>query len=54
MKGAALNIGATNFSELSLKHELAGKEENADFILSNYEFYLNVIKALLDKIETLL
>lgn len=54
MKGAALNIGATNFSELSLKHELAGKEENADFILSNYEFYLKVIKALLDKIETLL
>lgn len=51
LKSSARHIGATNFSELSLKHELAGKEENADFIKAEFQNYINAIKGLIKKLE---
>ena len=51
IKGNSLNIGAKNFSELSLQHELAGKEDNADFIKANYEEYMTTLNALVAKVK---
>lgn len=51
LKGGALNIGACNFSKLSLQHELAGKEENIAFITAEYKAYREVLDALINKIE---
>lgn len=51
LKGNSLNIGASNFSKLSLQHELAGKEENADFIKKEYTGYVQALKALMDKLK---
>ncbi len=51
LKGNALNIGAVNFSKLSLQHELAGKEENAAFIEAEYPKYMAALKALVGKIK---
>lgn len=53
IKGGSLNIGACNFSNLSLQHELAAKEENADFITAGYDDYVAMLKALIKKIEGL-
>ncbi len=50
LKGNSLNIGASNFSKLSLQHEMAGKEENADFIEKEYALYVEALKALMDKL----
>ena len=46
LKGNARNIGAMNFSELSLQHELAAKEGNDEYVTANYEFYIEVLKKL--------
>lgn len=51
LKGNSLNIGASNFSKLSLQHERAGKEENADFIRKEYAAYVQALKALIDKLQ---
>lgn len=51
LKGNSLNIGASNFSKLSLQHEMAGKEENADFIKKEYTAYVQALKALMDKLQ---
>lgn len=51
LKGVSLNIGACNFSNLSLQHELAGKEENVDFIKAEYTAYITALKSLIQKIE---
>lgn len=51
LKGSALNIGADNFSKLSRQHELAGKEENVEFIKAEYANYILVLKGLIKKIE---
>ncbi len=51
IKGNSLNIGAKNFSELSLQHELAGKEGNVDFIKGNYEEYIANLNALVAKVK---
>ena len=51
LKGASLNIGASNFSKLSLQHELAGKEENTDFILAEYANYTRILQKLIQQIE---
>lgn len=52
LKGNSLNIGAANFSKLSLQHELAGKEENADFIKREYAAYVQTLQALMDKLQS--
>ncbi len=54
LKGNAINIGATVFSELCLKHELAAKEANAAFIEAEYETYIATYKDLMKKIEKML
>jgi len=51
LKGNSLNIGASNFSKLSLQHEMAGKEENVDFIEKEYALYVEALKALMDNLQ---
>lgn len=51
LKGNSLNIGASNFSKLSLQHEMAGKEENVDYIKREYAVYVQALKALMDKLQ---
>ena len=51
LKGNTLNIGAANFSKLSLQHELAGKERNEQFILAEYANYIAALKKLVEKVE---
>lgn len=54
LKGNALNIGAKNFSALSLQHEWAAKEENIDFIVAEYANYIEALKKLSAKIDQML
>lgn len=51
LKSNALNIGATNFSKLSLQHELAGKEGNEEFIMAEYPKYKETLKKLVEKLQ---
>ena len=54
LKGNSLNIGASDFSKLSLQHELAGKERNIDFIKESYPIYLEALKQLYEKVKGML
>ena len=54
LKGNSLNIGASEFSKLSLQHELAGKEKNIDFIMAEYPVYVEALKMLLEKVKGML
>ena len=54
IKGNALNIGAENFSKLSLQHELAAKEERSDYIRVNYKEYIQILQKLVQKIEEMM
>lgn len=54
LKSNTRTIGAENFAELSLKHELAGKAGDNEFIHEDYEHYVTVLKALMDKIQGML
>ena len=54
LKSNSLNIGAVNFSKLSLKHELAGKEGNSSFIISQYPDYMDALKGLLAKAKNII
>ena len=54
LKTNALNIGATNFSQLCQQHETAGREKNATFIQTNYNNYIAVIRKMLQVIEKML
>ena len=54
LKGNALNIGAINFSNISLQHERAGKEKNIEFLEKEYEKYITTYKQLLEKVEKML
>lgn len=51
LKGSAINIGAGNFSNLSLQHELAAKENNSVFIVTEYANYIETLEKLIHKIE---
>lgn len=51
LKGNALNIGADNFSKVSLQHEQAAKSEDEAFILKEYEAYIAALKSLIEEIE---
>ena len=53
LKGNAKNIGAVAFSELSLQHEKAAKEENEAYIISEYQNYKETLQKLLEKVEKL-
>ena len=54
LKGNSLNIGASDFSKLSLKHELAGKERNIEFIKAEYPLYLEALNQLFEKVKGML
>jgi len=51
LKGNSLNIGAANFSKLSLQHEHAAKEQNEAYILAEYAGYVEALKRLMEKCE---
>ncbi len=54
LKSNTLNIGAANFSALSLQHEQAGKAEDEAFILTNHQDYLVALERLVEKIRGML
>jgi len=54
LKSNTRTIGAENFAELSLKHELAGKSGDGAFITEDYEHYVTVLKALMEKVQGML
>ncbi len=51
LKSNTRTIGADNFADLSLRHELAGKADNGDFITEDYEHYIAALKALMEKVK---
>ncbi len=51
IKGNAQNIGAVKFSELSLQHELAGKNEDEGFIQAEYVNYVATLESLIEIVE---
>lgn len=51
LKSNTRTIGAENFAELSLKHELAGKSGDGAFITESYEHFTTVLKALVNKVQ---
>ncbi len=51
IKSTARTIGATNLAELSLQHELAGKETNTEFITANYMHYTTALIQLAEYIR---
>ncbi len=51
LKTNSLNIGATNFSKVSLRHEMAGKEQNTFFIEAEYAGYRESLEKLIDKLK---
>jgi len=53
IKGNALTIGASNFSELSKQHEFAAKEQNIEFIRTEYPVYGEALKKLTAQVKTL-
>ncbi len=54
LKSNTKNIGAANFAELSLQHQLAGEKENIAYIEKEYAGYVDKLKQLADKIEEML
>ena len=51
LKGNAKNIGAINFSELSLQHEMAGKNGDESFIQAEYAKYVATLEKLIEVVE---
>lgn len=51
LKGNTLNIGAMNISKLCLEHEMAGKEENVEYIKNNYSTFVEYLNELLSVIS---
>ncbi len=51
LKTNSLNIGARNFSKLSLQHEKAAKENNIAYIESAYTAYRSVLVKLIEKVR---
>lgn len=53
LKGTSLTIGAKAFSEKAKEQEFAGKEERYDFIEENIGEFLELYKAMLHVVQTL-
>ncbi len=53
IKGNALNVGASEFSKLSLLHERAAKEGNIDFIRKEYNVYIATLERLIAVVEAM-
>ena len=54
LKGNALNIGASNFSKLSLQHEKAAKSKDETFLCEANKDYVAILRRLLEEIEKIL
>ena len=54
VKSNSRTIGATAFSDLSFKHECAGKTGDTVFIEENYEWYVELLRALVENIQGIL
>lgn len=54
LKSNTRTIGADNFADLSLKHELAGKASDETFITSDYDNYIATLKALMEKVKNII
>lgn len=54
LKSSSKNIGAVNFSEESLKQEMAAKEENEAFITSTYDAYYDNLLSLMDTVKNII
>lgn len=54
LKGNSLNVGAVNFSKLSLQHEQAAKNGDEAFILEEYANYIITLNALIEKVEKMI
>ncbi len=51
IKSNSLNIGAVNFSNLSLKHEMAAKNGDFNYIEAEYNDYVAILRKLVDKVS---
>ncbi len=51
MKSTSLSIGAKEFSELAKEHEMAGKEENGEWIEKNWEAFYDRYRKVLKEAE---
>ncbi len=54
LKGNALNIGAVNFSKLSLQHEQAGKNNDIEYIQKEYDNYVEILNSLINIIKKMI
>ena len=54
IKSNSLNIGAKNFSKLSLSHEMAAKSGDFQYIENGYAFYIENLKKLLEVVKTMM
>ncbi len=54
LKSSSKNIGAVNFSEESLKQEMAAKDENEALITSTFDEYYDNLLSLMDKVKSII
>ncbi|MBP3338521.1 MAG: response regulator [Lachnospiraceae bacterium] len=54
IKSNSLNIGAKNFSKLSLSHEMAAKSGDFQYIENGYASYIENLKKLLEVVKTMM
>ncbi len=54
LKSSSKNIGAMNFSEESLKQEMAAKEENEAFITQTFDEYYDNFLSLMDTVKNII
>ncbi len=54
LKSSSKNIGAVNFSEESLKQEMAAKEENEAFITETFDTYYDNFLSLMDVVKNII
>lgn len=54
IKSTSLQIGAEELSEMALQHEMAAKEKNEVFLKENWERFIHLYQAVLNKIKEIL
>ena len=50
-KSDARYLGFTNLGEIALSHEMAGKEENIDFVNNNYDELINEVNRVINVVK---
>ncbi len=51
IKSDARYLGFTTVAEVALKHEMAGKENNQHFILSDYDNFINIVNDMINVVR---